>query len=202
MDFLDRLFTVALEALQPRFLETAKSNFRAIARGGLSTGYLFLICYVDYEVDEYILGSGPQTVTVAYDLMGEARSFELYRREHASGTWGEATFQAEDDYENSLGTVVEEAEALLAERIGGNEGVVFLAPMGAHNTGFQVLRRRPDHGEFELLVHVADTDSVDTTYTDSSLEPGARYVYRVKAINSAGIGPYSYRVKATTARVP
>ena len=76
------------------------------------------------------------------------------------------------------------------------------APSGSFVTGYQVLRRRPDHGETDLLVHVADTGSTDTTYTDTDVGAGTRYVYRIKAINSAGIGPYSKPVTATTARAP
>ena len=76
------------------------------------------------------------------------------------------------------------------------------APAGSFVTGYQVLRRRPDHGETDLLVHVADTGSTDTTYTDTDVGAGTRYVYRIKAINSAGIGPYSRPVTATTARAP
>ena len=78
----------------------------------------------------------------------------------------------------------------------------WVAPAGSFVTGYQVLRRRPDHGETDLMVHVADTGNADTTYTDTDVGPGTRYVYRVKAINSAGIGPYSRPVTATTARAP
>ena len=76
------------------------------------------------------------------------------------------------------------------------------APDDSTVTGYQILRRRPDHGETELLVHVSDTGSTQTTYTDSALQPRTRYVYRVKAINAAGVGPFSNRVTATTAAQP
>ena len=76
------------------------------------------------------------------------------------------------------------------------------APADSSVTSYQVLRRRPDHGEIELLVHVSDTDSVETTYTDTSLQPNTRYVYRVKAINAAGVGPYSNSQTARTQSSP
>ena len=82
---LETLFTVALEVVDPEYRETAKSNFRAIAKGGLSNEYQFLTCYVDYSVGGYLLGSGPGTITVAYDRMDEAASYGLYTREHDSG---------------------------------------------------------------------------------------------------------------------
>lgn len=50
-------------------------------------------------------------------------------------------------------------------------------------TGYEILRRRPRHGEMTLLIFVADTESVATTYTDQTVtQPGERYVYRVKAL--------------------
>ena len=76
------------------------------------------------------------------------------------------------------------------------------APDDSTVTGYQVLRRRPNHGETGLLVHVSDTGSTATTYTDSAVQASTRYVYRVKAINAAGVGPFSNRVTATTAAQP
>ena len=49
-------------------------------------------------------------------------------------------------------------------------------------TGYQVLRRRPDQGETVLRVLVEDTGSPVTTWTDTGVEPGVRYTYRVKAV--------------------
>ena len=69
---MEGLFTIALDTLDPNFRETAKSNFLAIARGGLSEEYLFLSCFADYSVSEYLLGTGPTTLTIAYDRRGEA----------------------------------------------------------------------------------------------------------------------------------
>ena len=72
--FLEILFTVTLDTLDPEYKETAKSNFLAIARGGLSTEYLFLTCYVDFTASEYLLGAGPTTITLGYDRMGRSVS--------------------------------------------------------------------------------------------------------------------------------
>ena len=47
--FLETLFRVTLDTLNPEFRATAKSNFLAIARGGLTTEYLFLTCYAGCE---------------------------------------------------------------------------------------------------------------------------------------------------------
>ncbi len=47
---------------------------------------------------------------------------------------------------------------------------------------YQVLRNRPELGETEPIVYV-DTGTAETTYTDTDVDPGALYVYRVKAAN-------------------
>ena len=66
------------------------------------------------------------------------------------------------------------------------------APSGSTVTGYQILRRdRSKHAQGNFEIHVDDTGSLGTTYTDSDVEPEARYVYRVKARNGAAIGPQS-----------
>ena len=69
---LEVLFTATFDGLNPKYRETVKSNFLAIARGGLSEEYLFVTCFADYTVSSYLLGTGttPGTVTVAYDQAG------------------------------------------------------------------------------------------------------------------------------------
>ncbi len=131
--YLEILFRVTLETVEAAYLETAISNFMAIAKGGLSTEYLFLTCYADYATTEYLLGAGPATLTAAYDRMGEARSYELYRREHEAGQFGSDALQTRGEYEAGMRAIVAAAEESLIERIGGRESVAFLAPMGDHN---------------------------------------------------------------------
>ena len=134
--YLETLFTATISVFAPEFQETAKSNFQAIALGGLSMEYMFLTCFADYAVNEYLLGAGPTTLTLDYDRMGEAHSYDLYVREHASGTFGPATstpLQTEAEHQAELDRTVWNAESALAEMLEGYEGVLFLAPMGAHN---------------------------------------------------------------------
>ena len=42
-------------------------------------------------------------------------------------------------------------------------------------------------GEGTLQVYVANTDSAARTYTDTSVTAGTQHVYRIKAINAAGV---------------
>ena len=71
------------------------------------------------------------------------------------------------------------------------------APDDGPVTGYQILRRQPGEGEHALSVYVADTGSTATSYTDTGVTAGTLYVYRVKAINSAGVGQRSKNVKVT-----
>ena len=131
--FLETLFRVTLDTLDPEFRATAKSNFLAIARGGLTTEYLFLTCYAEYTVHEYLLGAGPTKLVVAYEDRGETRSYELYRREHENGSFGEEALLSEAEFEERMDRVVWEGEEELSAIIAGHESVVFVAPLGAHN---------------------------------------------------------------------
>ncbi len=134
-EYLEVLFAVTLDTLDPDYRETAQANFRAIARGGLSTEHLFLTCFADYAVSAFLLGTGttPTTVTVAYDRRDEARSYDLYVREHDTGTFGEAALQTPGAYAAGLQAQARAAEAALRDEIGGRDTVVFLAPLGAHH---------------------------------------------------------------------
>ncbi len=71
------------------------------------------------------------------------------------------------------------------------------APNDDSITGYQVLRRRPGQGESSLLVYVADTQSTATTFTDTGVTAGVKHVYRVKAINAAGLSGWSNYVNPT-----
>ena len=70
------------------------------------------------------------------------------------------------------------------------------APDDDSVTGYQILRRRPSEGESTLLVYVEDTGNTATTYTDSDVTAGILHVYRVKAINDAGLSERSNYVQA------
>ena len=78
------------------------------------------------------------------------------------------------------------------------QGIVLVwdAPSG-NVSGYQILRRRPLECEKDLRVHVADTGNANATWTDTDVEAGFRYVYRVKAINEAGTSVESGFVKIT-----
>ncbi len=72
-------------------------------------------------------------------------------------------------------------------------------------TGYQVLRRSRDGGAYgdglgaaEFVAIKADTGKAETEYTDTTVAPKTRYVYRVKARNSAGLSKRSSYANAET----
>ena len=80
---------------------------------------------------------------------------------------------------------------------GGHIVLSWTAPDDDSITGYQILRRRPGEGESALLVYVADTRSTATTFTDTGVTAGVKHVYRVKAINAAGLSGWSNYVNPT-----
>ena len=70
-------------------------------------------------------------------------------------------------------------------------------------TGYVILRRdKAIHqvGTFETVA--SDTGSAGATYTDGTVQPDKQYVYRIKAINAAGLSEISSWVRAYTPSVP
>ena len=69
---------------------------------------------------------------------------------------------------------------------GASNGAVVLtwtAPVVDYEVNsYHILRHRPEQGEAEPLVYVDQTPNDDTAYTDTDVEAGVLYVYRVKAI--------------------
>ncbi len=81
------------------------------------------------------------------------------------------------------------------------DGVVTLswnAP-DIHASEYRILRHRPEEGEPEPLVYVEYTESKDTNFSDTEVEPGVLYVYQVERIDVFGFArdasePVSVRV--------
>ena len=70
-------------------------------------------------------------------------------------------------------------------------------------TGYVILRRdKAIHEEGVFKDVEDDTKSADTTYTDNTAEPDRQYVYRIKAINAAGLSEISGWVRAYTPAEP
>ena len=70
-------------------------------------------------------------------------------------------------------------------------------------TGYIILRRdKAIHEEGTFATVSADTGTAATTYTDTSVQPERRYVYRIKALNARGESEISSWVRAYTPAAP
>ena len=94
---------------------SARSNFRALSQGGMSSDFGFLSCYVTFDVHEYVLGSGPSSLEVTYDRLGEAKSFELYRQAYDGGEIVGLNPLSEGEYQEHIQNLVSDVEALLTQ---------------------------------------------------------------------------------------
>ena len=105
--------------------------------------------------------------------------------------------QAGDDQQTPQSPPLAPTSLTATVNADGHIVLSWTAPDDASITGYQVLRRRPGEGEATLLVYVADTRSTATTFTDTGVTAGVKHVYRVKAINAAGLSGWSNYVNPT-----
>ena len=131
----ERQFMSYIDDMSPKYQDFVAASYVPLARGGLSNDLPVLVCYADYTVHEYLLGSGStsEKLTVAYDHAMEARSYELYARSHEDGEFGEDRFASETYFQDRLRSRVFEIETDYRDLLGDSEAIVFLAPMGDHN---------------------------------------------------------------------
>ena len=132
-DYLEILFDVTVDTIQPDVPTILKSNFNVIAKGGLSEEYLFLTCFTEYDVAEYLLGTGPTQITIAQDQVDEMSSYYLYAKAHDAGDYGEATAITQTQYEANMLTALTQAQTALQPAPNTGQKVILLAPMGAHH---------------------------------------------------------------------
>ena len=76
-------------------------------------------------------------------------------------------------------------------------------PSDASITHYQIFRRDRDvHDAGEFVTIQENTGSAAASYTDDTVEPEKRYVYRVKAVNQHGASTWSNFVQADTPAAP
>ena len=108
-----------------------------------------------------------------------------------------APVQAQD------GSVPDQPTGLSTEASHDRVNLTWDDPNDASITHYQVLRRDRDvHDTGEFVTIDSDTGSATTSYTDDTVEPEKRYVYRVVAVNDNGESQWSKFDRANTPAAP
>ena len=163
----------------PEVGQTLTADTSGIADDNGLTGATFIYQWVSYDghADTDIQGATDSTYTLV--PADEGNAFRV-----------SVLFTDDDANSHSLTSPLARSERPYGLNASESDGVVTLTwrlPVGWTGSTFQILRNRPELGEAEPLVHVQFTESGMTAYTDTDVEPGVLYVYRVK-----GVDPFGY----------
>ena len=170
---------------------TFRLSWRAPADGGAPTGYKVLRRAPATESNFRVLGSVSGSATTFTDSTANPRTAFIYRVK-AVNALGES--QPSGPAQIFFRPVGPGRAGGLSARLDASGTSVVLswnAPSGGSApTGYQILRRAVGR-ESRFVVLAGDTGSTATTFIDSTAAPGTKYVYRVKARNSVGLGQES-----------
>ena len=148
-----------LKNVSPKHFASLASKYTALARGGFSDDILYLTCFVDYTIRDYLLGDGPKSLTVAYDTWYDLPSYDIYQEQLEAGLGMVEGAQTPLEYEDALRRRAAEFEAPLINAVGDREGVVFIAPLGAHGDisveAWQAVAQWELQEDAEGLLHAA-----------------------------------------------
>ena len=117
-----------------QYRDAYRKNLHHLVDGGVLDDGQMLACYVDYSVSDYLLGSGPTTITVVYDDIAKTRSYDLYKKAHAAGRYGDDALLSESAYAARDAATAAAAKKSINGAVTGRTSVVFLAPMAAHSS--------------------------------------------------------------------
>ncbi len=133
---VERRFMESVSRMDPRVQPRSEVNFKGLSRGGLTPDNMFMTCFVDYTVSEYLLGPAEvtlATLTVAYDQLAEVSSYSIYKRLHEDGFYDDEPLTPPGKYHDNMTEALLALESGLVRIMGNRESILFLAPMGAHN---------------------------------------------------------------------
>ena len=133
---IQRTVTNGVATADGAFQPVLKASFIPIARGGANDEYQFLACYADFAVTEYLLGTGPTLITVAYDkrTAEPTMSYDLYKEAHDNGYFGNQPLMTPAEHQAETDRTVAEAQRSLNSILDSRNAVIFLSPMAAHHT--------------------------------------------------------------------
>ena len=158
---------------------TLTSDTSGITDDNGLTGATFIYQWVSYDgnADTDIPGATSSTYTLVPADEGNAFRVRVLFTDDAGNSHSLTSPLARSERPYGLNASESDGAVVLTWRV----------PVGWTGSTFQILRNRPELGETEPLVHVRFTESGMTTYTDTDVEPGVLYVYRVK-----GVDPFGY----------
>ncbi len=165
--------------------QTLTADTSAIADADGMTGATFNYQWVSYDgtVETDIQGATDTTY-----ILGPADEGKAFRVR--------VSFTDDAGFEESLTSALARLErpyGLSASESGGAVSLTWKLPAGwSASSMVQILRNRPELGEVEPLVHVRFHQTAANVYTDTDVEPGVLYVYRVK-----GVDPFGYTGEAS-----
>ena len=165
--------------------ETLTADTSGISDADGLTGATFSYQWVSYDgnADTDIPGATGSTYTLV--PADEGKSFRV-----------RVSFTDDAGFEESLTSALFGSEQPHGLNASASDGAVVLTwklPAGwPYSSTFQILRNRPELGETEPLVLVKYLQSPGNIYTDTDVESGVLYVYRVR-----GVDPFGYTGEAS-----
>ena len=143
------------------------------------TGATFSHQWVSYDGKAYTDIAGATDASYTLVSADEGRAIRV-----------RVSFTDDAGYEESLTSNLARSERPYGLRAVASDGAVVVTwklPVGwPYQSYYRILRNRPELGEAEPLVYVRYTEPGVTSYTDTGVEPGVLYVYRVKGVNFLG----------------
>ena len=159
--------------------ETLTADTSGISDADGLTGATFSYHWVSFDGNAYTDIQGATDSTYTLVSADEGKAFKV-----------RVSFTDDAGYKESLTSALFGSERPYGLTASESDGAVVLTwklPSGwPYSSTFQILRNRPELGETAPLVHVRYTDTGTATYTDTDVEPGVLYVYRVKGVDPFG----------------
>ena len=161
--------------------ETLTADTSGISDADGMTGATFSYQWVSYD------GSGYT------DIVGAtATSYTLVSADEGKAFRVRVSFTDDAGYEESFTSELAHMSRPYGLTATASDGTVVLTwklPAGFpyQQQYYRIMRNRPELGEAVPLVYVRYTEEVGPTYTDTDVEPGVLYVYRVKGVDFLGL---------------
>ena len=153
------------------------------------TGYKVMRRAPATEPNFRVLGSVSGTSFA--DTSAKPRTKYVYRVTAVNALGQSAQSDAAEIFYRPVGPGRVSGLSASADASGTSVSLSWSAPSsGSAPTGYQILRRAVA-SESSLVVLASVSGSASTSFVDSTASPGVRYVYRVRARNSVGLGQAS-----------